>query len=40
MNSEEAKDKLVSILTAKVPYDAKVTILGSNGGDGFCMKVL
>lgn len=40
MDSEEAKEKLVSILTTDVPYDAKVTILGSNGGDGFCMKVL
>ena len=40
MNSEEAKQKLIKILTTNVPYNAKTTVLGSNAGDGFCMKVL
>lgn len=40
MVSETAKEKLIEILTTDVPYNAKVTILGSNGGDGYCQKVL
>jgi len=40
MDSEEAKDNLIKILTTDVPYNAKVTILGTTRGDGFCMKLL
>ena len=39
-NAEQARDKLIELLTTDVPYNAKVTILKANAGNGFCMKVL
>lgn len=39
-DSEVAKNKMIEILTKDVPYNAKVTVLKSTTGNGFCMKVL
>lgn len=39
-DADLARDKLIELLTTNVPYNAKVTILNSYTGNGFCMKVL
>lgn len=39
-DSEVAKNKMIEILTKDVPHNAKVTVLKSTTGNGFCMKVL
>ena len=37
---EKAIELLTEKLTKDVPFNAKVTIIGTNGGNGWCMKVL
>lgn len=39
-NADKAKEKLIELLTTEVPHNAKVSILSSHAGNGFCMKVL
>ena len=39
-NADKAKELLIDILSKDVPYNAKLTVLGSHAGNGFCMKVL
>ena len=40
MDCELAKQKLVNLIEKDTPYNAKVTILNTHQGNGFCMKVL
>jgi hypothetical protein len=39
-NVEKAKEIMTRIITENPPYNAKVEILGSNGGNGWCMNEL
>ncbi len=39
-DSDKAVEIIQKKITTDVPYNAKVTILGSSGGNGWCMKVL
>jgi len=38
-DSKKGVELLIEKLTKNVPYNAKVTITGSNNGDGWCQKV-
>lgn len=37
-DSDKALELLRHKLTTDVPFNAQVTIIGTNGGNGFCMK--
>ena len=40
LDANEAKDKLIELLTKDPPHNSKVTVLNSFAGNGFCMGEL